>query len=83
MRNIDPIVIDKIRAREAEALALGWKNEELWETRFWNITPEGNRPGLASGLRSNQEIGEITSQYIEIFRMDKFKGKLVQKFIKK
>ncbi|WP_066639214.1 hypothetical protein [Desulfolucanica intricata] len=80
---VKPQIAARIRAREAEALALGWTGEELWETKFWNITPEGNRPGLAAVLGPGQEIGRITELYIELYRDDIFKGRLVQRFYRK
>lgn len=80
---INPLVEAKIRARELGALALGWTPEELWEPNFWNIGLGGNRRGLASCMRPDQEIGEITAEYIEVYREDHARGRIVQRFYKK
>lgn len=64
---VNPEIAARIRAREAEALAARWSWELLWGNRFWNIGTDGkNRPGLAALLSSQDNIGEITENYIEI-----------------
>lgn len=78
---MNPVVEEKIRARVLDALAAGWELEELWETRFW--PPPGIRPGLAACMRPEQEIGEITPEYIEVYRDDRHRGRISQRFYKK
>ncbi len=63
---VNPQAAARIRVREAEALAVGWTFEQLWESRFWNITNGRNRPGLAATMRPGDKLGEITENYIEI-----------------
>jgi hypothetical protein len=58
-----PDVRAKIQAVEAEARAKGWPAELLWNAGFW----DGPR-GLAAVLDSEDEIGDITSDYIEILK---------------
>lgn len=58
-------VEEEIRRIEAEALALGWTHEELWEPCFWNIGPDGvNRPGLAAVMFPGNRIAEVTAEAI-------------------
>lgn len=78
---IHPLVEEKIRARVLDALAAGWTPEELWDARFW--PPVGCRRGLASCMRPDYEIGEITPEYIELYRDDRVYGRITQKFRKK
>lgn len=78
---INPVVEEKIRARVLDALAAGWELEELWESRFW--PPPGCRRGLASCMRPEQEIGEITPEYIEVYRDDISRGRITLKFYKR
>lgn len=75
MKRLDPRVAVKIRAREAEALAAGWTFAELWEARFWPPPPA--RRGLAAVMRADREIGEITPEYIELYRDDPHQGRRV------
>lgn len=49
-----------------EALSLGWKTEQLWVARFWNITEAGNRPGLAAVMRPGDRITKVTECFIAI-----------------
>ena len=80
---IDPAVVEKIKAREAEALSKGWEPDELWMDKPYNLTARGNEPGLIVGFRSEFSIGEITPQSIEIYRDDALRGKMRQIFISK
>jgi len=81
--NIHSLVKEKIRARVLDALAAGWTPEELWEERFWNFTEKGNRPGLMACMRPEQDIGEITPEYIELYRDDPVYARVVSRFYKK
>ncbi|HHY94540.1 MAG TPA: hypothetical protein GX513_05965 [Firmicutes bacterium] len=58
-------VAEEIGRIEAEALALGWTHEELWEPRFWNIGTDGvNRPGLAAVMFPGYRIAEVTQKAV-------------------
>ena len=80
MSKIDQVVIDEIRSREAEALALGWTKELLYGEKRWNIVNLQNRTGLAAIMQSYYEIGDITPDYIETYRF-RHGTKIVQKFL--
>lgn len=65
---INPQVVARIRAREAEALAAGWTPEQLWESKVWNIISGRNQTGLAATMRLGDQLGLVTENYIEIIR---------------
>lgn len=79
---LNPTVAAKIRAMEAEALALGWTFQELWESRFWHMEELAVKRGLASFLKPDWEIGEITAGFIEIYHVDHHGRRAVQKWRK-
>lgn len=58
-----PEVGAKIEAIESEARAKGWPAELLWNAYFWNCPR-----GLAAVLDADDEIAEITPDYIAILR---------------
>jgi hypothetical protein len=70
-----PLIPDTIRAKieaiEAEARAKGWQGEWLWNTGFWDCPR-----GLAALLDPEDEIGEVTGDYIEILKF----GRDLQRF---
>jgi len=63
-----PLIADEVRATieaiEAEARADGWPPELLWNNAFWDCPR-----GLAAVLDSGDEIGEVTPDYIEIWKL--------------
>jgi len=63
-----PLIPDAIRAKieaiEAEARAKSWPAELLWNAGFWD-SPRG----LAAVLDAEDEIGEVTPDYIEILKI--------------
>lgn len=66
---IPDAVVAEISRIEAEALAAGWKREELWESKLWAITPNGaNRCGLAAVLHPGDKVVEVTGERISIRR---------------
>lgn len=61
---IAPEVRAKIEAIESIARAKDWPPELLWNANFWD------RPrGLAAVLDAEDEIGEVTVDYITILRL--------------
>jgi hypothetical protein len=60
---IPPEVRAKIEAVEADARAMGWPPELLWNAGFWD-SPRG----LAALLDPEDEIGEVTADYIEVLK---------------
>jgi hypothetical protein len=54
----------KIEAIEAEARCLRWPAELLWNGNFWD-SPRG----LAAVIDPDDEIVEVTAEYIAILRM--------------
>jgi hypothetical protein len=63
----NPLVAPEIRCKieriETEARAKGWPAELLWNADFWD------RPrGLAALLDADDEIAEVTPDYISIFK---------------
>ncbi len=81
---MNQVVEKKIRARVLDALAAGWTPEELWEERFWNIDPVTHRncPGLAACMKPEEEIGEITPDYIELCREKPGGERIILRFYK-
>jgi len=67
-RPVSPEVKEEIRSVVLEALEAGWTPELLWEERFWNITLQGNRPGLAAVMHKGDKIIEVKEDYIAIQR---------------
>jgi len=61
---IPPEVRAKIEAIEAEARANGWPAELLWNAGFWDCPR-----GLAALLDAEDEIFEVTPDYIEILKI--------------
>jgi ribosomal protein L37AE/L43A len=61
---IPDVVREKIAAIEPTARNLGWPPELLWNANFWN----GPR-GLAAVLDANDEIAEVTVEYIAILKV--------------
>jgi hypothetical protein len=59
---------DEIRSIVLDAMAAGWTPELLWTETFWNVTPEGNKSGLATVMRPKDKIVEVTPDYITIKR---------------
>jgi hypothetical protein len=70
-----PLIPDAIRAKieaiEAEARAKGWQCERLWNAGFWDLPR-----GLAALLDPEDEIREVTADYIEILKF----GRDLQRF---
>src|SRR5262249_9037478 len=62
-----PLIADAVRAKietiEAQAGAAGWPAEILWNAGFWDMPR-----GLAAVLDAEDEIGEVTPEYIEIWK---------------
>jgi len=56
-------VRETIEAIEAQAGALGWSFESLWNDHFSDLAP-----GLAAMLEADDEIAEVTTEYIEVIR---------------
>jgi len=52
-----------IEAIENQAGALGWPSELLWNDHFPEMAP-----GLAAVLEPNDEIAEVTTEYISVLR---------------
>jgi hypothetical protein len=61
---IDPEVRAKIEAIEAEARAKGWPAELLWSRVYWDLPR-----GLAAVMDADDEIGDVTPDYIEIWKL--------------
>jgi hypothetical protein len=63
-----PLICDavrkKIEAIEADARAKGWPAELLWSSAFCDLPR-----GLAAMLEPGDEIGEVTSEFIEIWKL--------------
>jgi hypothetical protein len=53
-----------IGAIEADARAKGWPAELLWNNGFWDCPR-----GLAAILDAGDEIGDVTPDYIEIWKL--------------
>jgi hypothetical protein len=60
---IPPEVRAKIEAVEPEARAKGWPAELLWNNAFWDLPR-----GLAAVLDDDDEIVEVTPDYIQILK---------------
>lgn len=61
---LGPDVRAKIEAVEAEARVKGWPAELLWNAGFWDCPR-----GLAAVLEPSDEIGDVTTDYIEIWKL--------------
>jgi len=61
---ICPEVRVKLEAVEADARSKGWPAELLWNNAFWDLPR-----GLAALLNPGDEIGEVTAEYIEIWKL--------------
>jgi hypothetical protein len=63
-----PLISDVIRAKieaiEPEARAKGWPAELLWNAWFWDYPR-----GLAAVLDADDEIADVTAEFIEIVKM--------------
>ena len=63
-----PLIPNTIRAKieviEADARANGWPAELLWNNAHWDLPR-----GLAAVLDADDEIGEVTPDYIEIWKL--------------
>ena len=59
---------DEIRSIVLDAMGAGWTPELLWMKEFWNVTPEGNKSGLAAVMHPGDKITEVTENYIAIQR---------------
>jgi ribosomal protein S27AE len=57
---------EKIERIESEARAKGWPAELLWNSDFWS-SPRG----LAAVLDEDDELGEVTADYIEVLKREK------------
>jgi hypothetical protein len=60
---IQPAVRAKIEAIEADARAKGWPAELLWNNAFWDLPRR-----LAAVLGADDEISEVTQEYIAILK---------------
>jgi hypothetical protein len=58
------VIRAKIEAIEADARAKGWPAELLWNNAFWDLPR-----GLAALLDQGDEIGKVTPEYIEIWKL--------------
>lgn len=65
---IPDVVAAEIKRIEAEALAAGWKREELWEARPWVPSAVGNAAGLASMLHPGDVVAGVEPGCITIRR---------------
>ena len=61
---IPDAILAKIEAIEAEARGKGWPAELLWNNALWDLPR-----GLAVVLDVGDEIGEVTPEYIEIWKL--------------
>jgi hypothetical protein len=61
---IPDVVREKIAAIEPTARNLGWPPELLWNANFWDAPR-----GLAAVLDANDEIAEVTAEYIAILKV--------------
>lgn len=61
---IPPEVRTKIEAIEPEARHLGWPAELLWNATFWDLPR-----GLAAVLDAEDDIGEVTADYIIVLKL--------------
>jgi len=66
-RPVSPEVVAQVDAIRDKALALGWSEARLYQNRGNIKYPCGQDWGLVCTLDNGQTIGEVTSQYIEIF----------------
>ena len=66
-RPVPPEVVAQVDAIRDRALALGWSEARLYQNRGNIKYPCGQDWGLVCTLDNGQTIGEVTSQYIEIF----------------
>jgi hypothetical protein len=60
---IDDVIRAKIEAIERDARAKGWPAELLWSRVYWDLPR-----GLAATLDPDDEIGQVTPDYIEILK---------------
>jgi hypothetical protein len=60
---IEPAVRSKLEAIEVEARSKGWAPELLWNANFWDLPR-----GLAAVLDHDDEIVEVTSEYVTILK---------------
>ena len=65
---LHPLIPEAIRAKieaiEPEARAKGWPAELLWNNAIWDLPR-----GIAAVLDADDEIGEVTPDYIEIWKL--------------
>jgi hypothetical protein len=61
---IPDAIREKIAAIEGDARNLGWPPELLWNANFWD-SPRG----LAAVLDADDEIAEVTAEYISILKV--------------
>ena len=61
---IPDAIREKIAAIEPTARRLGWQPEQLWNANFWDAPR-----GLAAVLDANDEIAEVTADYISILKV--------------
>lgn len=65
---IHPETIAKVDAIREKAMALGWTEEGLYQTKGRFKFPCGEEYGLVCFVEKDDSVGEITRQYIEIIR---------------
>lgn len=54
---------EKVRAVETEAVRLGWRTDALWQT-----TGLSSERGLVTLIHPDQEITEVTGEYVRLTR---------------
>lgn len=61
-----PAAVAKVDAIRDQALALGWSEARLYQSRGRFRFPCGGDYGLVCFIREDQRVGEVTKQHIEI-----------------
>jgi len=62
---VSPEAVAKVDAIREQALALGWSEAQLYQNRGRFCFPGGQEYGLVCYLRPDDQIGEVTLQFIE------------------
>jgi hypothetical protein len=72
-----PLVPDEVRQKieaiEPEARAMNWPAELLWNAGFWDCPR-----GLAAVLEPEDEIGEVTADFIEVWKLRRHRHRFMR-----
>jgi len=76
---VTPAALAAVDAIRDQALALGWTEAELYQTRSRFTFPCGNQHGLVCYVDADHQVGQVTSTAIEIL----CRGGAVQRFYRR